>query len=360
MTNQTSTQTVYNILKSFEENVVYGPHWEGPLPTVPTTTATKTFLGHRVNSLFGVSASPMTFGSRNCAFFSKLGYDILTYRSVRSIEWHGVSYPQWRYVDAPVSLSTKDLGTTLTAHDNPIADQSVSMANSFGIQSLAPAYWQPDVEKAKASLLPGQVLILSLMITPESGRTVAEDAREVARLAAATSAEVFEINLACPNSGKASLVYEDLETSLAVCTAAKAELGDRPLLAKVGYYQDPQTLSAFLEQSRGIIAGISSTNTYSMSITDQAGEVVFPGRPTAGVSGNAVRQLSQQQAAAIVALKHTLNLPELVVIGIGGVMTPAHIEEYLALGVDAVQSAVGVYADPLLAINYKKTLETSP
>lgn len=350
------TQMVYDISKPFEENVVYGPFWTGQLPSVPQSKKSQLFLGKTVNSVFGISASPMTFGSRNILFFSKLGYDILTYRSVRSVEWHGVGYPQWRYVDIPKPMTQPDLAQSLIGSEVPFSNKPVSMANSFGIQSLAPALWQRDYEVAKAGLLSGQVLILALMITPETGLSSVADASEVAELAAETTAEIFEINLACPNSGKASLVYEDLETSVAICQAVRAQIGQRKLLAKVGFYHDPATLREFMIQTKGVIDGISSTNTYGMKVTDVQGKDLFPGRPSAGVSGDAIRQLSLQQAKTIVSLKKELDLPQLGVIGIGGVMQPQHIQQYLDLGVEAVQAAVGVYADPELAIKYKQSL----
>jgi len=154
-----------------------------------------------------------------------------------------------------------------------------------------------------------------------------------------------------------SLVYEDIETSVAICKNIKTKIKDRPLIAKIGYYKHKEQLKEFMDKTHEIIQGISSTNTYSMPIVDKKEGMCFPERPKAGVSGNAVRTLSMSQAKEIVEYKKNLGIDELVVIGIGGVMKPDHIEEYLNVGVDAVQSAVGVWVDPFLALKYKETLQ---
>jgi dihydroorotate dehydrogenase len=346
--------TLYDIHKTFEENIESGPEWSMPYPEIPHVRSNYSFFGHRVHSRFGVAACPLTHGSKAVALMAKLGYDIITYRSVRSVSWKGQPYPHWRYVDIPKQLHVSDLTTTVTASDTPCHGQEVSMANSFGIQSSSPELWQEDFEKAKKTLTSGQVLILSIMFTPETHNDIVVDAGRVAELAKQTSAEVFEINLAHPNSGMKSLVYEDIQTSVAICNTVKRTLGDRPLVAKVGYYKEKEMLKAFLDQTRGVIDGISSTNTYGMSIVDATGAEAFAGRPKAGVSGAAVRELSLSQAALLVSYKKELSLHDIVIIGIGGVTKPEHIDMYTDLGVDAIQAAAGVFADPLLAVRYKQ------
>lgn len=347
--------TLYDIEKTFEENVVFGPLWNGKYPRLPKRKKHFSFLGHPLNSLFGVAASPLTHGSRNVRLMSCLGYDIITYRSVRSIEWHGQKYPHWRFVSLPKQLTEADLTKTLVGSPKAFPRQEVSTANSFGIQSLKPEYWQVDFEQAQDYLLPGQLLILSLMFTPETGKDVLKDAGVVAGYGKETSAKAFEINLAHPNSGMKSLVYEDVATSVAICRRVKKVLGDRPLLAKVGYYQNPTVLREFMKQTSGIIAGLTSANTYAMPIIDSEQQEVFPGRPKAGVSGWALRTLYKNQIRQVMEYKKSLVLNKFVVIAVGGVMSPAHITEYMRLGADAVQAATGVWADPYLAFKYKKS-----
>src|SRR5260221_379844 len=146
---------IYDLTKSFEFNSTYGPFWEGELPKFPKTKRRYALLGQKVNSLFGVSACPLTHGSRAVRLMSQLGYDIITYRSVRSMEWHGQKYPHLRYVDIPKQLLVNDLVQPVIGSEQSFSNQEVSIANSFGIQSLKPEYWQADFEVAKQSLQSG-------------------------------------------------------------------------------------------------------------------------------------------------------------------------------------------------------------
>ncbi len=277
----------------------------------------------------------MTFGSKHIEYCARLGFDILTYRSVRTSEWGGLGYPNWSYINAPHQLKKEDLQKPVIAALTPFPDQEISMANSFGIQSFSVEKWQKDYEIAKKKLSAGQLLILALMITPENTGDALEDAKQIAQYANQTSADIFEINLACPNSGKESLIYEDVELCKKICFEIKNVIGSKCLLAKVGYYPHQKVLKDFLKLTRGTIDGISSTNTYGMKVIDKDEKDVFPGRPTAGVSGAAIRHLSMEQAKNAVAYKKELGLKNFAVIGIGGVTKPEHIDQYLDLGVDA-------------------------
>ena len=100
-----------------------------------------------------------------------------------------------------------------------------------------------------------------------------------------------------------------------------------------------------------VLSGISSTNTYGVQVVDQNGGEFFPGRPTAGLSGAAILNLSMEQARKLVELRENLGMKDedFVIIGIGGVTEVSDVEQYLNLGVDAVQSAVGMYENPALA-----------
>lgn len=348
---------IYDIAKTFEENATFGPFWNEKLPSLSERQPKYSLLGQPLSSLFGVSACPLTFNARSIHLLSQLGYDILTYKSVRSVEWHGNVFPQWLYVDFNKQLDAKNQSETVKADFTSFGNDDTTMVNSFGIHSIKPEYWQADFELAQQKIGAGQVLILSLMFTPQQGQTLVDDGRKVAQFAAQTSAKIFEANFACPNTdGGLGLIYEDVDLSIKICIEMKKVLGDRPLLVKVGYYKNFDDLKKFMEMTKGVISGISGINTYSMKIVGKDDQQIFPGRPTAGISGAGVRNFGMEQAKKIVEFKKELHLNNFVVIGIGGVTKPEHISTYLDLGADAVQTAVGAWADPYLASKYLKTL----
>jgi dihydroorotate dehydrogenase len=314
-------------------------------------------MGHRVNSLIGISSCPLTATARFVKLFSRLGFDILTFKSVRSVEWHGNAYPHWRHVKANLIELDNLAPPTLTGYSGAPDTVETSQVNSFGIHSVKPEYWQEEYELARKNLLPGQVLILSLMLTPHPGRTTVDDAKAVARFGNETSARIFEVNLSCPNTeAGGGLIYDDVEMSVRVCTAIKKAIGNKPLLVKVGFYRDQEKLKTFLKKTKGMISGLSTMNTYVAKVVNQDKTETFPTRSMAGLSGAAIRNLAMHQAKNALKFKKELRLKNFVIIGIGGVTKPNHFTKYLDMGTDAVQVAAGALADPYLAQKYKKSV----
>lgn len=355
------SRPLYDLEQTFEENATYGPFWSGPFPELKKLKPQAKFFGKALTVPFGVAACPLTVNARAVGVMSKLGYDLLTYKSVRSVEWRGNPFPHWTPVE--VDGQVDEASTVAHAIEAVVSPVDATMANSFGIHSVAPEHWQRDVNAAVASLQPGQQLILSLMITPNVFDTLEKDAHRLAQLANETKAEVFELNLACPNTeGQQGLIYQDVALSVKLLAAIKEKIGNKPLLAKIGPTAELAQLQQFMKQTSSIIQGITTMNTVSMPVYDECNvedpvHEFFPGRPSAGVSGTAIRQLAMTQAGRAVQLRQELQLEEYVVIGVGGVTEPKHITEYLALGVDAVQTAVGAWSNPLLASEYRNALK---
>lgn len=349
-----STVYFYDPLKTVQEHIDHGPYVENLQFKKNVKQGQFSFLDKQVNSLFGVPACILALNSKWVEVLSKLEFDIITYKTVRSGEWPPNNYPNWMYVDSPEQLSLQDLDKELLGSLKPFPNQKISTANSFGVPSFKPEIWQEDFEKAKAILKPGQLLILSIMTSPVEGITQVEDAKILGEYAAQTSAEVIEINFACPNTGKHGLIYEDVELSVEICNKLKEVLGNRKLLAKVGYYKNKEALKQFLQNSKGVIDGISSTNTIGMKIIDNDGNPAFKDRETAGVSGWAIHNLAKEQLQTIMQFKEELSLSSLAVVGMGGISNPEDIKEYLDLDVSAVQAAAALWQNPYLAYQFKE------
>lgn len=350
------TSPIYDITKSLQENIQHGPFWSEPFPKkhLHSKRPSHTFLGLPLCFPFGVAACPLTINSKFTTLISSLGFDLITYKSVRSVKWKGNEFPNWLYADMPKSLKNAVIPSPVTAHSKPFPHQDISMVNSFGISSPSPKNWQEDVDKACDTLDTDQILILSLMLTPQNGEKLSVDASRLGELASKTKAKIFELDLSCPNSDEGSgSLYENVELSTRLCKIVGSKLQGRPLLAKVGYYKDSTVLRNFMAQSKGIIAGISTMNTLSIPVVLNNQQEAFPGRPTAGLSGSAIRQLAYEQLLALLTFKQELHLLDFVTICMGGVTRPGDIENYLKAGADAVQSVVGAWDNPYLAHEWK-------
>lgn len=347
-----AARPTYRFDKSFEWNYVHGPHLDGPWPEVPPTPM-KSFFGLPVRSRFGIPASILP-NSRWLETYARLGFDILTYKSVRRVARACGPAPNWMFADessvaaamrdpaAPVMVTSEAGGTT---------------AGSFGMPSVLPEIWMAEMEKCRAALASGQVLIASVVGT--AGPDVSEEAfvadfADLAARAADAGAHILEINLSCPNVGKAEgQIYLDAALTARIARAVKKATGGRPLLLKSGAIRDPAHFLNLLKAVAGAADGLVLINGPSRRIVNAAGAPAFgPGRERAGVTGAAIKPLALgavKQALALIA-EHKLPLE---VVGCGGVTSPQDARDFLAAGACAALSATGATLNPYLACELK-------
>src|SRR5206468_2823887 len=152
----------------------------------------------------GVPASVLTATADWIEYYARRGFNVLTYKTVRSALRDAHSKPNWVFLNdltEPLEpgQTPETYGDALVWPRDPNA---FSMANSFGVPSFAPEIWQKDVSKAVASLRSGQVLIVSVMGTWEDfkGPELIKDFVNVARMAKGAGAPAIELNLSCPNT----------------------------------------------------------------------------------------------------------------------------------------------------------------
>jgi len=186
------------------------------------------FLGYKIASRVGMPACAV-MTSEGIAHAAKLGCDILTYKTIRCYAWPAHPEPNIVHVDRTAPLTHDDIGKTVIAltpfsfhsnggpnstpssvpfdgdliwNDLPSAARpepvegylrAIAIANSFGIQSMDPEWTKKDIQKAKQSLLEGQVLIVSIF-----GNTIDEWIK-TAQLAVEGGADIIEANFSCPN-----------------------------------------------------------------------------------------------------------------------------------------------------------------
>src|SRR5689334_3189523 len=97
------------------------------------------FCGLKVNSPLGIAAGPLLNG-KWILYYASLGFDVLTYKTVRSRERASYPLPNLQPVQ---NDSVREGGRTLTASEN----MRGSWAVSFGMPSRAPAIWREDIER---------------------------------------------------------------------------------------------------------------------------------------------------------------------------------------------------------------------
>ena len=117
-------------------------------------------LGRPLNSSLGVAAGPL-LNSKWVEAYARLGFDVLTYATVRSTFQPAYALPNIRHVDnreqaAVVSRPTSN-------------GDGATIAVSLGEPSMEPDVWRKDLRRARERIGRGQILIASVIGTPHLG-----------------------------------------------------------------------------------------------------------------------------------------------------------------------------------------------
>jgi dihydroorotate dehydrogenase (NAD+) catalytic subunit len=342
----------YDIQDTWEANCLRGPHFEGPCPMVPPTPW-KSFLGFSVRSRIGISAGLLP-NSRWVLPYAERGFDILTYKTVRSVPRPSYPWPNWVFVE-----ETRLPGGDVVATQNPSLDPSqISSSVCFGMPSVAPEEWRPDIRATVSGLSTGQLLIVSVVGTPEAVPSItalADDYAQCAAWAVEAGAPIIEANLSCPNVCSAEgTLYQDPEATRILAQRLRRGIGKTPLLLKIGAFPSDEELRCFLRNIDGIAQGVTLLNGISRSILRPDGGPVFGEKfKVAGLLGRAIHEPS---VAAVRAARRWIDADrlDLAIVAVGGVSSNQDFEDFFNSGADGVLCGSSPMYLPNLAIDAKR------
>jgi len=323
----------YDIHQSYQHNYDRGPVFPSQTKALPIGQM-KTFLGLDVRSRLGISAG-LLLNSRWVLGYAQRGFDILTYKTVRSSFRPCYDPPNWVFVEHDGGN-----GPAYATERVPDDSSKISSAVCFGMPSMAPQTWREDVRRAKAALGHGKILIVSVVATPDDKATVsavAADFAQCAEWAAEAGADVIEANLSCPNvCTKEGSIYMDSQQSRTIATAIRKSIGQKPLLLKIGHFQDAAKLRTLLKFVNGIAEGITMVNALSRPVLHANGRPVFGDLfVKAGVLGRAIHPTCVESVRRATEIIQSENL-KLSVVGVGGVSSDNDVRDFFDAGAAAV------------------------
>ncbi len=344
-----SYRPCYDIHKSYADNAACGPQFAGPIPKRVWTNSLQwgDFLGYKVASPIGIPAGPL-LNAKWIAFAAAMGFDILTYKTMRSRPV--ASHPVPNVVMVQVTGST---ATQIFVEPQEIGDLGIT--NSFGNPSRDAAYLQEDILRARNALGQGQVLIVSVFGTGETLQEVSEDYTRAALIAKEAGAHIIEANFSCPNlsATEGSLYCDSYAAGMIASQMAKA-IAPMPLIIKLGTFSSPAALKAtFLALAKANVQAVCGINTVPMPIHKPDGTPALPGRPVGGVCGGPIRQTALDFVSQA---RRTIDAEGLdfSLLGCGGIMRANHFNEFLAAGADIAMAATGMMWDPYLALRWQQ------
>ena len=336
---------IYDISKTYLENATDGPFFDAPIPNRPKVERQIDFLGIKLNSPLGIPAGPL-LNARWISLAAKLGFDLLTYKTIRSFAHPGHELPNMVYVTSS--------GESAVVCEEPKSVDNLMLTNSFGMPSRSPEYLLEDIDRANRSLLEGQAMIVSIVGTPNQGVSFVQDFVRAAELAKAAGAKLIEANLSCPNVGKAEgQLYTNPDAVYEFAHAIARAVHPIPLILKTGVFPSRDSLRDALEAAaRAGARAICGINSVSYHVVDQSGNPALgPHRSSSGVCGAPIRKQAAEflQAASSIIRKEKLDLE---LLGCGGVVKSEHFDELLSSGAGIAMSATGMMWDPFLALRY--------
>lgn len=341
----------YDIKQSYEFNYHRGPSFAEQRPPEVPITPLKQFLGLPVASRLGIAAG-LLLNSKWVTAYARRGFDILTYKTVRSAFRPAYPQPNWVFVEFRGPETVRQISTP------PASPNEISSSVCFGMPSMDPGVWRKDVEEARRSLGPAQVLIVSIVGTPDesnSETSLARDFQDCAAWAVEAGAHVIEANFSCPNVCTAEgEIYNDPAFSKRLALKIREAIGATPLLLKIGAIPTAEKALVFLEHVAGIVDGVTLVNCLVSEVLRSDGTPVFGDKfRRAGVLGRMIHEPSVQLVRTVAELISEHKLP-LSVAAVGGASTTDDIEDFFAAGAQAVLFGSSPMYLPNLAIAAKQ------
>lgn len=216
---------------------------------------------------------------------------------------------------------------------HPLNPGEAGMLNSVGLQG-------PGTEAWLADDLPELVATGADVVASIWGDTVGGYRRAADSLAAAPPQVVaVEVNVSCPNTDDGMRMFAHSAEATAAVLAATEGCG-RPRWAKLS----PNTPELVAVAAAAVEAGAEAvvlTNTLAGMVIDIDKRRPALGGRRGGVSGAALHPVAVR---AVYDVREAM--PEVPIVGVGGVARGVDAVEMLQAGASAVQVGTAIFADP--------------
>ena len=217
------------------------------------------------------------------------------------------------------------------------------MLNAIGLAN-------PGVEVWRDRDLPGLAAAGLPLIASIAGRTVGEYGEVAAQLHGAVGLLAVEANISCPNVEDRGRVFATRPAAAAAAVAAAVAASDLPVFAKLTLdVTDIVEVAAAVAEAGA--TGVTVANTIlGLAIDVETGRPKLGGG-AGGLSGPAIKPVALGAVAQVARA-----LPDLPIIGLGGVRTVEDVVEFVLAGASAVAVGTATFAQPSLTLDLTRRL----
>ena len=233
----------------------------------------------------------------------------------------------------------------LTLHPRPgnagtrIWETAAGLLNSIGLENPGiPAFIETELPRLRQL---GPAVIANL-----SGSTL-EEYTEGAALLNASSVDLIELNISCPNVKAGGMTFGlEAEAAASVTASVRRALTGKPLMVKLSP-NAPDIAAVARACVKAGADALSLVNTFkAMAIDIQNRRPVFA-NISAGLSGPAVKPIALRMVWELYdALAVPGAKPAVPVVGMGGIACAGDALEFLMAGAAAVQVGSATFAHP--------------
>lgn len=252
-------------------------------------------------------------------------------------------------------FALKDIGAVVTKsvmnkprYGRPtprMAETPSGMLNSIGLQG-------PGIEAFLANDIPWLVEQNSRIIISIAGETIEEYATLARKVRSVAGISAIEVNISCPNVENRGLVFAcDPDASRRVIDGVRKTIGgELPIIAKLSpdVTNLPEIAKGVVESGADALALINTVLGMVINL-----ETMRPhlGGKTGGLSGPAIKPVAVRAIYQVHAA-----LPEVPILGMGGVSSGRDALELILAGASGVSVGTASFGNPHAAIEIQSEL----
>ena len=249
----------------------------------------------------------------------------------------------------------KDIGAVVTKsvmtkprHGRPtprMAETPSGMLNSIGLQG-------PGIDSFLANDVPWLLAQGARVIVSIAGETADEFAVLARKIRATSGISAIEVNISCPNVENRGLVFAtDCDTSARVIDSVRKIIGGEiPIIAKLTPDVTDIVSVAKAVRDSGAEA-VALINTLLGMVINIDSMRAHLGGKTGGLSGPAIRPVAVRAIYQV----HSA-MPELPILGMGGVSNGRDAFEMILAGASGVSVGTASFGNPTAAISIQREL----
>jgi len=226
-----------------------------------------------------------------------------------------------------------------------MAETPSGMLNSIGLQG-------PGIEAFLANDIPWLVEQNSRIIISIAGETIEEYATLARKIRSVSGISAIEVNISCPNVENRGLVFAcDPDASRRVIDGVRKTIGgELPIIAKLSpdVTNLPEIAKGVVESGADALALINTVLGMVINL-----ETMRPhlGGKTGGLSGPAIRPVAVRAIYQVHAA-----LPEVPILGMGGVSSGRDALELILAGASGVSIGTASFGNPHAAVEIQSEL----